>query len=88
MLRKPEPVLTERAVHAADNNDGDSLCRSMFALKLETTPHACCYCRYFLEWTTGKTYAVCAHPGCSRVRPQPQLGCSCFEREPGAMTDE
>ncbi len=56
----------------------------MMILALQETPRACRHCHYFDGWTAQDTCAFCANSGCSRVRTQPELGCSCFEREPGA----
>ena len=46
--------------------------------------HPCWHCSAYAGLTGQGTAALCKRPECSHVRANPECGCVCFEREPGA----
>ena len=48
------------------------------------TPKTRWHCSAYDVLTERGTAASCIRPGCSSVRSNPEHGCVCFEREPGA----
>jgi hypothetical protein len=48
----------------------------------DDTPRPCWHCRWY--YGIDHIVALCAAPGCSRVKSSPERGCSKWQREPGA----
>ena len=49
--------------------------------------HACRHCHFFVRMLYENSAAECNQSDCSRVRSDPETGCSAFEREPGSDDD-
>ena len=49
-----------------------------------STRYTCWHCSAYAGLTGQGTPALCKRPECSHVRANPERGCVCFEREPGA----